>query len=71
VAKRLIGSGCRLGGRSAGSKDEASRWGGDRPTTRGNFGDKCGASHCNFCGVVVRKCVKRSSYLLERWVEWP
>ena len=47
VAKRLIGSGCRLGGRSTGSKDNASRWGGDCPMGRGNSEGECGAYNCN------------------------
>jgi len=44
------------GGGSTGSKDEASRWGGDRPSGRGNFWVGHRASHCNqwrLCCLVV------------------
>jgi len=37
---------------------------GNCPTGRGNFGGGCGAPHCKqcgLCGVVFRKCAKRSS----------
>ena len=44
VAKRLTGSGCHLGW-WVGSV-EGIRWGGDSQRGRGNFGHKCGVSHC-------------------------
>jgi len=43
----------------------------NRPTGRGNFVGGYGTPHCNqwgICGVVVWKCVKRSSCRLEWWM---
>ena len=42
--------------RSAGPKDEARTWGGDRPTGRGNYWVIYGVYHCNqwgLCGVAL------------------
>ena len=49
------------GSRSAGSKDEAIRQGGDHPTGKANFGGECGVSHCNqwgFCCVKLHEVIK-------------
>ena len=56
MAKRLSGSGCRLGGEWVGRKMGALDWSGVRQRGRGNFGGKCRASHCNqlgLCDVVI------------------
>jgi len=55
VVKRLIGSGCRLGGEWGRSKDGCIRWV-DNVEGEGQFWGKCGASHCNqweLCDVVI------------------
>jgi len=47
VAKRLIGSGCRLDGVWGRSRDGYIRWDGDRRSGKGCFKGEFGASHCN------------------------
>ena len=66
VAKRLMGSGCRLGwwvGRAGYGCIRFWWW---SSKGKGQFRGEFAASHCNqwgLCCVVVWKCVERSSYV--------